>query len=522
MARTPIGIAFVATLAGALLSGCDRPAAPPRPPAHLDTNVVLVTACGLRCDLLDEACRSGATPALARLRADAAFASPVTTPSSDCLAAHASLFLGARAAELGIVGPASDVLPARGSSWVSVAAARGARTAAFLSRMLVDRGDVDGESDFGFAALDLPPLERFGVKTFGSDAAALSPRRDDEATLAAALAWLHRAATPFVLWIELDALALETGAPAERLREAAGLRLAALDRAVAAIRAELARADRDRRTTLVLAADHGEALGEESTFGHRAPLACVACVPLWIVDPDAPDAWRGGAIASLADFAPRLLARWSGAPPPAASSAGATGELAGAVAGAVAGRTDHEFAYAGPLALDYEHGTPPLTEEEARARLPRIRADLAARPDALPIAEHYVAALAALEAPTDDEERERRDAQARWLERVAAGMPRRPLAAVLLARAGGELDVSPARREEAARAAVRAAPWYFPAVRALAVLQQQSLQPQRALATLERFGATAPLSPAARVEFEKQIELTRKNLGSGAARHPPR
>jgi len=101
-------------------------------------------------------------------------------------------------------------------------------------------------------------------------------------------------------------------------------------------------------------------------------------------------------------------------------------------------------------------------------------------------------------------------------------MPRRPLAAVLLARAGGELDVSPARREEAARAAVRAAPWYFPAVRALAVLQQQSLQPQRALATLERFGATAPLSPAARVEFEKQIELTRKNLGSGAARHPPR
>jgi len=499
------------TLVFALLCSCDRPAASPRPLAHLDTNVVLVTACGLRCDLLEEACRSGATPALARLRADAAFASTVTTPSSDCLAAHASLFLGARAAELGIVGPASDVLPARGSSWVAVAAARGARTAAFLSRMLVDRGDVDGESDFGFAALDLPPLGRFSVKTFGSDAAALSPRRDDEATLASALAWLHRAATPFVLWIELDALALETGAPAERLREAAGRRLATLDRAIAAIRVELSRAGRDRRTTLVLAADHGEALGEDGSFGHRAPLACVACVPLWIVDPDAPDAWRGGALASLADFAPRLLARWSGAPPPAASSGGASGAL----------RTDHEFASTGPLALDYERGAPPLTEEEARARLPRIRADLAAHPEALPIAEHYVAALAALEAPSDDEERERRDANVRWLERVAAGMPRRPLAAVLLARAGGELDVSPARREEAARAAVRAAPWYFPAVRALAVLQQQSLQPQRALATLERFGAIAPLSPAARVEFEKQIELTRKNLGNGAVRHPP-
>ncbi|HET6164489.1 MAG TPA: hypothetical protein VFG37_12530 [Planctomycetota bacterium] len=505
MARSLLEVSLVF----ALLSGCDRPAASPRPPAHLDTNVVLVTACGLRCDLLEEACRSGATPALARLRADASSASTVTTPSSDCLAAHASLFLGARAAGLGIVGPASDVLPARGSSWVAVAAARGARTAAFLSRMLVDRGDVDGESDFGFAALDLPPLERFGVKTFGSDAAALSPRRDDAATLAAALAWLHHAATPFVLWIELDALALETGAPAERLREAAGLRLATLDRAVAEIRAELARAGRDRRTTLVLAADHGEALGEDGSFGHRAPLACVACVPLWIVDPDAPDAWRGGAIASLADFAPRLLARWSGVPPAAASSAGASG----ATAGAWAGSTDHEFAYAGPLGLDYERGAPPLTEEEARARLPRIRTDLAAHPAALPIAEHYVAALAALEAPSDDEERERRDAQTRWLEPLVAGMPRRPLAAVLLARAGSELDVSPARREAAARAAVRAAPWYFPAVRALAVLQQQSLQPQRALATLERFGATAPLSPAARVEFEKQIERTRKNLG---------
>jgi hypothetical protein len=500
------------TLVFALLCGCDRPVASPRPLAHLDTNVVLVTACGLRCDLLEEACGSGAAPALARLRADAAFASTVTTPSSDCLAAHASLFLGARATELGIVGPASDILPARGSSWVAVAAARGARTAAFLSRMLVDRGDVDGESDFGFAALDLPPLGgSFSVKTFGSDAAALSPRRDDAATLAAALAWLQRTATPFVLWVELDALALETGAPAERLREAAGQRLATLDRAIAAIRVELSRAGRDRRTTLVLAADHGEALGEEGAFGHRAPLACVACVPLWIVDPDAPDAWRGGAIASLADFAPRLLARWSGAPPPAVSSGGASGAF----------RTDHEFASTGPLALDYERGAPPLTEEEARARLPRIRADLAAHPDALPIAEHYVAALAALEAPSDDEERERRDANVRWLERVAAGMPRRPLAAVLLARAGSELDVSPARREEAARAAVRAAPWYFPAVRALAVLQQQSLQPQRALATLERFGATAPLSPAARVEFEKQIELSRRNLGSGAVRHPP-
>ena len=139
MARSLLEVSLVF----ALLSGCDRPAESPRPPAHLDTNVVLVTACGLRCDLLEEACRSGATPALARLRADASFASTVTTPSCDCLAAHASLFLGARRPRHRR--PASDVLPR--------AARRGRRRRARRAdgglpvAMLVDRGDVDGESD---------------------------------------------------------------------------------------------------------------------------------------------------------------------------------------------------------------------------------------------------------------------------------------------------------------------------------------------------------------------------------------
>src|SRR5262249_24986487 len=140
-------------------------------------------------------------------------------------------------------------------------------------------------------------------------------------------------------------------------------------------------------------------------------------------------------------------------------------------------RLDHEFADAGPLPLDVERGALPLAEETARARLPRIREELAARPDALPIAEHYLAAPSPLATPTDEEKRELHEAQARWLEAVAAGLPRRPFAATLLARAGGELELSAARRDAAARAAVRAAPWWFPAVRALAVLEQQSLQP---------------------------------------------
>jgi hypothetical protein len=109
----------------AVVSACgDSRGAPP----HLDTNLVVVTACGLRSDLLEEACARGSTPALARLRADAAFAATVTTTSLDCLAAHAAL--PARAPPIGIVGPASDVLPARGSSLVATAARR-ARSAVF-------------------------------------------------------------------------------------------------------------------------------------------------------------------------------------------------------------------------------------------------------------------------------------------------------------------------------------------------------------------------------------------------------
>jgi len=474
-----------------------RDAEPPR--AALDTNLVVVTACGLRADLFEEACENGSAPALAQLRADAAGSATIATPAVDCLAAHASLFLGVAPNEHRIRGPASDVAAAAGASFIAAAKAAGARTAAFLSRPLVARGAAGGERDFGFALYDLPPIERFSLTSFGADAAALEPRRDDDATVAAALAWLAHAGTPFLLWIELDALALDTDAPAERLRAAALGRIAVLDRAVAALRRELARADRDRRTCFVLTADHGEALGEQGNFGHRAALDAVVRVPLVVVDPEARDRWKGAAPRDLTALGARLCARFHDAAPNAAPP--------------IAPPVDrgNPFECDRPLALDDERGRLPLDDGAARKELPRLRADVAANPDLLPIAERYLAALHALESATADEKGELVAARAKWLERVAFGLPHRPLAAALLVRFGSEVGTTPERREAAALQAVRAAPWYFPAVRALASELARG-QPARALAAMEEFGVTAPLTPAARDAFAKNLEVTRRNL----------
>jgi hypothetical protein len=458
-----------------------------RPARDLHSNLVVVTACGLRADLLEAACASGTAPALAQLEADAAVAATIATNALDCLPAHASLFFGAA--------PAS----ATDESFVAAAAARGARTAAFTARTRVARGA--GAGDFGFATCELPPIERFSLSMFGDEAAALEPRRDDDATVAAALAWLAHAGTPFVLWVELDALALDGDAPGEGLRDAALRRIAAVDRAVAALRRELTRADRNLRTCFVLTADHGEALGEEGAFGHRRPLDAVVRVPLRIVDPEEPGRWRVAPPRDLATLGAQLRARLRG-------------EAAGAATATNAAALDRSnaFDFDGPLALDYERGRPPLTDHAAHAALPRLRADVAARPDVLPIAEHYLVALHALDAPSAEEAAELAAARVKWLERVAFGMPHRPLAASLFARFGKEVGATPERREAAALQAVRAAPWYFPAVRALAV--SFSLRaPARAVAAMEEFGATAPLAPAAHAEFVKNLELTRRNLG---------
>ena len=457
---------------------------------------MIVTACGLRADdLFDEQVqREFDAPSIAALRAESIFAGCIATPAVDCLAAHASLFLGVPPRDHRIRGPASDVAAAAGTSFISAARARGAATAAFLSRPLVARGPAGSEVDFGFALYDLPPIEHFSLSMFGDDAAALEPRRDDDVTLAAALAWLAHAGTPFVLWVQLDALRIEGDDPSGKRS-----RLPSIDHAVAELRRELRRAGRDRHTCFILTADHGEALGEGDppAFGHRRPVDGVARVPLIVADPEERERWIDPP-ADLTALGARLMARFGGRVPALAPNRPPI-------------EASNPFDFDGPLASEFERGRPPLDDAAARAALPHLREAIAANPDLLPIAEHYLAALHALDAPSDDEAAELRAARSKWLERVAFGMPRRPLAAALYSRFGGELGATPERREAAAEQAVRAAPWYFPAVRALAV-SLEFKAPARAVAVLENFGASAPLTPAAREEFARQLAKTHLGL----------
>ncbi|MSR45669.1 MAG: hypothetical protein EXS13_01145 [Planctomycetes bacterium] len=89
-----------------------------------------------------------------------------------------------------------------------------------------------------------------------------------------------------------------------------------------------------------------------------------------------------------------------------------------------------------------------------------------------------------------------------------------PRAATLAARGedGSKLDT--VQRLAKADEACRVAPWYFPAFRAAAALRQQRGDVAGALAVLDRYAQTAPLSPEARAAFNKLHASTRARLVS--------
>jgi hypothetical protein len=356
---------------------------------------------------------------------------------------------------------------------------------------------------FGFATYDVPPLDRVAGDLFGEKAAAVRLRRAPEETARAAVDWLAHARSPFFLWVELDALAIEAAESPEGLATAAEQRLHAVDIAVGALLRELARAGRDRRTIVVLTADHGEAFGEEGWYGHRRALPCVARVPLWIADPEV----AGGAAGSLRssrDFAPWVTRRLGltsepDVAPPVSTPANATVREPDLALGAA------------PAPFVVERGEVPRTDDAARTLLPALRPLVASGPpEHVEAAELYVAALLALKPRSADEEAELVAARKRWLDAILARPPRTPLLPAFFARSDLNPDATAERRLEIARAGVAAAPWYFPAVRALAATQMMRMDAAGSIATLEQFGRDAPLSPAARAEFEKKLEENRR------------
>ena len=441
-------------------------------------NLLLLTLCGVRPDILDGCVADGSAPNLAALRRRAAVAAAVTSASTDCHAAHAAL-LASLAPEL---------------------ASSGHHAAAFVSRSELHAGrDVAR----GFAEFSTPSIDRFALAFVGPGAASTRLRRGAAATAEAARSWLARATTPFFLWVQLDGLAVEGGGEEPPGRERARARLLEIDAALGPLLDVLRRAGRDARTIVAVAGDHGEALGGAEGFGHRRPLPAVLAVPLWIVDPGETEAGRWPSPASSRELAPALARRLL----PGSPLAALTGREPG---GATA--PGRRVPGSGRTPWFVERGDLPPTEEQARAWLPALREvdREAGAPRDPACLELHVAALLALPSRNEKEEAELRELAGRAGELPGA---EHPFAATFFARADlHPAPVDPSERMRAAAAAVSGAPWYFPAVRALASLRQLQFDPAGALAALEEFGARAPLAPAARVEFERMLEETRALL----------
>jgi len=420
-----------------------------------------VTLCGARAELLDEVAQGAAAPALASLLARATWRATFPSGHVDCAEAHRERLALAAARN-----PAPS-----------------AASAAFLSRSEL-RGVA---ATLGCGVEEGPRLEEFSLAIAGADAAPLRLRRDVDATAAAARAWLATATTPFFLWVQLDASACEAapaGAPPEALRAVAIERLVAVDRAVGSLLQELARGGRDARTRLVLATDHGEALGEEECFGPRHSLPVATDAACWVVEPS-------GALKME-------LAR-AAAPPPAA-------ELDGA-----------------PWPLAWLRGRPFADEAEARAVAGAIDAALRAGRRGPRLVERHVEALWSVAVPAATDLAQRVDA-GRYVATSEGDAPPDQDARTLTLAARGELGERPlAERLASAEAACRAAPWYFPAFRALASLRQQQADVRGALAALDAFERDAPLSQAAREEFRALHAKTRQRLEAGVpGGKPPR
>ncbi|RMG48442.1 MAG: hypothetical protein D6718_01790 [Acidobacteria bacterium] len=319
-------------------------------------NILLVTVTGLRSDVAGTGGEgSGWTPNLAALAARGAILDETLSPTTETLAAAASVLTGSYPASHGI-GPQRPFPPYPPEALPALLAAHGYATAAFVSaRELDGRGsalgglfdaydDASGWRDrFGRLATVQPWLRLAGPPPRSIRAA--------ERTAAAFVSWLERLPrTPWFAWVELaDPSRPAPAAPPDEVsratvgawfRTGGGARLddplprlpawapdrfreeplahwlSGYERAVARADAALGTLLRAvelrgeaHRTIVAVTAEHGVALGERGAWFEPGPGVPegVLRVP-WIVATAGP---AGGAVVpgpcSLVDVAPTLL-----------------------------------------------------------------------------------------------------------------------------------------------------------------------------------------------------------------------
>jgi arylsulfatase A-like enzyme/Flp pilus assembly protein TadD len=267
-------------------------------------NVVLITIDTLRADRIGV----GLTPAIDTLASRGVVVRHTRTTVPLTLPAHATIMTGLLPPRHGVRENGSSALPAGKTTIASVLKARGYATAAFVGAYVLDRRFG---LNAGFDVYDdrIPQRADADVR--------LDAERPATQVVDAALRW-SPPTQPFFLWVHLYDPHAPYTPPAAYLERAHGN---AYDGEVAYADAEVARllSTLDARgllndTLIVVAGDHGEALGDHGEQTHGMLLYEKALrVPLIMSGPhlshrsvDRP--------ATLADIAPTILARAGIAP----------------------------------------------------------------------------------------------------------------------------------------------------------------------------------------------------------------
>jgi choline-sulfatase len=268
-------------------------------PTPARPHVLIVTLDTTRADRLSVYGSSSiATPSLERLARDGVVFENASSVAPLTLTSHVSLFTGLYPPHHGVRDNADPPLAASHPTLAEIVHARGWRTAAFVSSVVLGR---DRGLARGFDVYD--------------DGGASQQRRAGNDVVDRALAWLDSSAaapdTPFLLWVHLyDAHAPQSPPAAFGRRYggdpyAGGVAFA--DMQVGRLVDALERRHLLDATTIVVAGDHGESLGDHGEAEHGIFLYdSVLHVPL-IVRVPAVAPGRITIPVSLVDVMPTLM-----------------------------------------------------------------------------------------------------------------------------------------------------------------------------------------------------------------------
>jgi arylsulfatase A-like enzyme/Tfp pilus assembly protein PilF len=229
-------------------------------------NVVVITIDTLRADHVG--CygdRAGQTPAIDALARAAALFTHAFTPVPITLPAHSALFTGSFPMATGMHDFSGNKLPASAVTLATVLHQHEYSTAAFLGAAVLDaRFGLNQGFDTYFDHFDVDRLDEGSLDMV---------KRSGDQVVASALAWLEtNPRRPFFLWVHLYDAHYPYAPPEPYASRFAGRpydgEIAFADAQVGRLVARLKELGVYDRAVVVLAADHGEGLGEHGEKTH--------------------------------------------------------------------------------------------------------------------------------------------------------------------------------------------------------------------------------------------------------------